>query len=202
MAVKINLLPEVRVVKIKASAQRRLATTVTIVIGLIFTGIVIGLIFIIGYYAAESAQRKSEASNLQHDVDQFHDMELDATTLQEHLKSFSNLNASRVAVTEVFTQLVKTIPPDVSVNSFSLDPNYTATISGIAPSYKELGVFTKALEDYNVSFKPQSDLDRKPIFSNVAITASAKDTTTNAVSYTITFKVDQAIVKNNQDVAQ
>lgn len=196
MAASINLLPEVRVIKIQAGQRKRLYTTITITVGLVVVGIIAGLLVTIGFYAAESARLKSEAQNLQNDVNKSKAMELDAATLQEHLSSWSGLNNQRVSGSAVFSQLVKTIPPDISVTSFQLTTDYVATISGSAPSYKSLGVFAKALEDYNVTFKPQNGIDHKAVFTDVAISQSAKDTTGSKVTYTMSFKVDKSVVES------
>lgn len=193
----INLLPEVRVIKLKSAHNKRLATTLTILLGLVLAGIIVGLIVVIGYYAGESRLRDNQAQSLKRDVDKFHTTEEQATTVQQHLASFSNLNSKRIAVTAVFSNFVKTIPPQVSISSFDLNENYEVSVSGTADSYKTLGVFTKALEDYNTSFKPQTNLDKAPIFSNVAILQSNKDATTNSVSFSMSFSVDKKIAQAN-----
>ncbi len=195
----INLLPEVRVVKIAEAKKKRVATTSAILSSLIILGIMVGLIALIGYYAGESRTRANTAKNLQADVDKYHDMELDATTIQEHMSSFTSLNGKRIAASAIFSQLVKTIPPDVSVNSFNLSQSYLATIGGTTSSYKQLGVFAQALQDYNVTFKPQPDLDRKPIFTNIVITQSSKDVSSGRVTYVMTFNVDQSVLASNKN---
>lgn len=198
MAANINLLPEVRVIKVKGAQRKRLATTVTIIIGAVLASVIVGLLLIIGYYAAQSNSKKSQANELQNQVNQYHNVELDADTLQEHLKTYASLNQSRIAVTEVFSQLVKVIPQDVSVSSFQLDEKYHASISGAAPNYHELGVFIQALESYNVTFKPNDNTARKPIFTNVTVSQSSKDASSGIVSYSLGFDVDSSIAKVNQ----
>jgi len=201
----INLLPEVRVVKLEAARRRRLSTTITILVGLVMGGVIVGLLLIIGYYIGETKIRANTANTLQADVDKNKSLEENATTIQQHLASFQQLNGKRVSASLIFPQLLKTIPPDVTVTSFSLADANTATISGVAPSYKELGVLAEALQEYNVTFKPQPDLDRVPIFTNVTITQASKGTgpgnvASSIVNYQISFDVDSAILKADANI--
>lgn len=198
----INLLPEVRVAKLQAAHKRRLSTTITVLVGLVLGGVIIGLLLIIGYYIGETKIRTNTAKNLQAEVDKSKDLEENATTVQQHLASFVSLNGKRVSASVIFGQLVKTIPPDVTVTTFSLTDANSAAIGGTAPSYKELGVFAQALQDYNVTFKPQPNLDRKPIFTNIVITQSSKGTgiAANTVNYQITFDLDASILQSNANI--
>ena len=201
MAANINLLPDVRVVRIKASQQKKLASTITIMIGTLTGAIILGLILAIGFYAGQSRIREGEAKDLQAEVDQKKDLEQSASTIQEHLKSFTKLNSNRVAAQSIFTHLVRTIPPNVTVKSLSQNEGNKITIAGETTDYKQLGVFVKALEEYNVSFKPQAD-SGKPIFTDVTIDQATKDTKTNQVTFSITATVDEKIFKVNKNIGQ
>lgn len=204
MAVSINLLPEIRMVKIRNAKRRKFITTLTILIGVITAAVVTGLIIVLGYYNNEYKSLQNKSKQLQAEVDKSKDLEQDSTNLQQHLSSFSKLNGNRIAASQVFANLVRTIPPQVIVKSFTINDKYVASITGSISnqndSYKVLGTFTKALEDYNTTFLPPGipeNYDRKPIFTDVTITQSAKDAANGNVSFGLSFKVDESVAKVN-----
>lgn len=198
MTVLINLLPEARMLKLKAARRRRLATSLTILTGVVAATIIVTFAILIGIEAANFETNKSQISRLKADVNTKHKLEQTAATIQEHLASFDQLNKARLSASDIFAQLVKTIPPNVSLNSFQITPDYSASVSGSADSFQTVGVFSKALEEYNVSFKHQANLDSKPVFYNVAIGGSTKDVVSGKVTFSLNFKIDKSVIEKNK----
>lgn len=198
MPVLINLLPEARVLKLKSQARKRLVTTLTIATITVTVATAAALILLIAYNQKTYAGNKSEIATRKKDIDSKRELEQTAATIQEHLASFDSLNKSRLAVSVLFCLLVKTIPPDVTVASFQVSNNNSVTVTGSTTSYKSVGIFTKALEDFNVSFKNLPELDRKPVFSNVKISQVSKDLNSNNLTYSMIFNVDQTILPKNK----
>lgn len=194
----INLLPEARLSKLQDIQRKRLATTVMIAVCIVVTTIIGTLLLLMAYNATVSSVNNGTISSLKADVAKSKDMEQGAATLQEHLDTFDYLNKNRLYASEIFSNFGNTIPTDVTVSSFALADDYTATISGTTTSIKQVSVFSKALEEYNVNFKPQANLARKPLFSDVKITSVSNDATASKVSFSMTFKVDPSLFKTKQ----
>jgi Tfp pilus assembly protein PilN len=195
MAVLINLLPEARLAKLRDVKRKRLATTVMIVVCVVILTIIGTLLVLMAYNATVSAANKGEITTLNEEIAKSKDMEQQAATIQEHLATFYSLNSSRLFASEIFSNFGNTIPSDVTVSSFALADDYTATISGSTSSIKQVSIFSNALEEYNVNFKPQENLDRKQLFSDVKITSVSKDNTSSKVTFSMTFKVDPSLFK-------
>ncbi|MBI2798142.1 PilN domain-containing protein [Candidatus Saccharibacteria bacterium] len=195
MSVLVNLLPEARILKLKAVSQRRFMTTLTIVVGVVVGTILITLLLLLGYTFSTQKLNQAKISSLQSDVDKSKDLEQKASTLQEHLASFAQLQGSRLYVSEIFRNLSNVVPSGVSVTSFEISDAYVITISGTAANYAQVATFAQTLKDYNVNYKPQQGLDRKALFSEVNITTVSKESGSEKVNFTMSFKVDPTIFK-------
>ena len=198
MSVLINLLPEARLIKLRDAKRKKLAMTSMIVVCVVIATIIVTLLLLMGYNAAVSASNKGRIFELKESVSKSKDVEQGAATLQEHLASFIKLNSTRLYASEIFSNFGNTIPSDVTVTSFALADDYTATISGSTTSIKQVSVFSNALEQYNVNFKPQPNLDRKQLFLSPTITSVSKDEAGSKVTFSMTFKVDPTLFKFKQ----
>lgn len=197
MNVHVNLLPEARVLKLQAQSRRRTVSAVTgLVCGLIAaTIIVFGMlqVFLISTYQLN----QTKISDLRSQADKSKDMEQQASTLQEHLASFYTLNKNRLYASKIFTNLDSAVPAGVTVNTLQISKDNVMTITGTAGSFADVASFAKALEDYNVNYKPQPELERKPLFTEISITTLSKDSSSNKVNYTMTFKVNADLFKKS-----
>jgi len=196
MMLQINLLPEARMLKLQAMARKRLATTITVVIGIVTATIIVTLLLLLGYTFSLSKANEARTSTLKKDIGSQTDMEQKAATLQENLAAFASLQKSRLYVSEIFRNLGNVIPADVKITSFQISNDYLVTVSGTAPNYVAVSTFSRTLQDYNVNFKPQPDLERKPLFTDPIITSVSKSTDgtgTAGVTFSMTFKVDPSL---------
>jgi Tfp pilus assembly protein PilN len=195
MVLQINLLPEARIVKLQAMARKRAFTTATIIVGIVFATIAITLLLLLGYMYSVHAANDARISSLKSTIAKSADSEKQAATLQQNLASFDSQNSSRLYVSQLFQNLGNVIPADVKITSFDISGSNEVTISGTAPSFAAVGVFSKALQEYNLNYKPQPNLERKALFSNVQITSVTKSTDggSDAVNFSMTFNVDPSL---------
>lgn len=197
MMLQINLLPEARMLKLQAMARKRMATTITILVAIVFATIIVTLLLLLGYTYSVSRSNEARIATLKKDVGSQKEMEQKAATLQENLAAFASLQSSRLYVSEIFRNLGNVIPTDVKITSFEISSDYLVTVSGTAPSFAAVSTFSKSLQEYNVNFKPQANLERKPLFTDPTITSVSKETGTgsasNGVNFTMTFKVDPSL---------
>ncbi len=199
MSLQINLLPEARIVKLQAMARRRNVTTATVVVGIIFGTIAITLVLLLGYTYSIHAATAARISTLKENIAKSADMEKQASTLQDNLAAFASQNSNRLYVSQMFQNLGNAIPSNIKITSFEITGDNQVTISGTAPSYVAVGVFSKALQEYNVNFLPQPNLERKALFTNVQITTVSKgsDNAGDSVNFTMTFNVDSSLFNKN-----
>lgn len=195
MTLQVNLLPEARILKLQAQARKRLANTIMILSGVVVVTIIITLVLLYGYTSALYRANESRVATLKKDIATQKEMEQKTATLQDNLASFAELQKSRLYVSEIFSNLAKVVPADVKISSFKISEDYIVTISGTAPSFAAVSSFSKALQEYNLNYKPQANLERKAVFSDVVITSVSKESgaTQSGVSYSMTFKVDPSL---------
>lgn len=195
MRVMINLIPEARLAKLRQKRNKRVMTTSAIVLGITVGTIVGTLVFLLGANVAISKTNETTISKLKEDVAKKKTLEQEASTLQEHLASFKDLNNKRLLVNKIFDQFSKTIQGDVKVQSFAVATDYTVTINGVAKTLRSVAGFDKAIEEYNVNFKPNSYKDfNGALFSDVKITSTSKaDSGDWPISFTMTFKADPKV---------
>ncbi|HMS92691.1 MAG TPA: PilN domain-containing protein [Candidatus Saccharibacteria bacterium] len=202
MSLQVNLLPEARILKLQAQARKRTANTIMILTGIVTVTIIITLLLLLGYTYSLYQANESRISTIKSDISTQQDMEQKAATLQENLASFSALQKTRLYVSEIFVNLSKIVPSDIKLSSFKISENYVVSISGTAPSFAAVSSFSKALQEYNLNFKPQANLERKALFSDVVIASVSKEegSGTSEVKFNMTFKVDASLF--NQSVNQ
>lgn len=198
MMLQINLLPEARILKLKDMTRKRTITTVTVIVVLVFATIIITLVLLLGYEYSLNQANLARVNTLKKDIANKHDLEQKSATLQENLAAFATLQKNRLYVSEIFRSLGSVIPANVKINSFQISSDYVVTVSGTAPSFAAVSTFSEALQQYNVNFKPQANLERKQLFSDVKITSVSRDSNSTSVAFTMTFKVDPAVFSQAQ----
>jgi Tfp pilus assembly protein PilN len=200
MTLQVNLLPEARILKLQAQSRKRLANTLMLLSGIVIVTIIVALLLLLGYTYSLYQANQSRISTLKKDIETQRDMEQKTATLQENLASFAQLQDSRLYVSEIFSNLSKIIPVDIKISSFKISEDYIVTISGTAPSFATVSSFSKALQDYNLNFKPQANLERKALFSDVVITSVSKESDTGGetVKFSMTFKVDASLFNSTE----
>lgn len=199
MNVKVNLLPEAKLHKIKSQAKRRNYATVAGLAGGIAAAVIIVLVMLQVFLLSTYAINENRMKELNREIDTSRDMEQKSATLQANLGSWSTLNDNRTYASRIFVNLANATPAGITISAFEISEEDVVTISGSAGSFAEVAAFAKALEEYNVNYKPQPDLERKPVFTEVKITSVNKDDNSNKVDYNISFKADKELLKKQSE---
>lgn len=200
MQVMVNLVPEARLTKLKQRRNKRVITTVAVLIAIVVGTVVGTLVVLLGANVAISKSNEATISKLRTDAGKYKAMEQDASTLQEHMLSFKQKNDSRLLVNKIFEHFGNTYQDGVKVQSFSVSADYMVTISGTAKTLRLVSVFDKAIEEYNVNYKPKSikNYDGQP-FSDVKITSTSKaDSGEYPISFSMTFKADKTFFERGK----
>jgi len=195
MSVRINLLPEARLIRIRDRKKKQYYTLLALIVIIGVLGILTVLVLFYGARIAQKNLNQGTINKLKTDVAAQRELELNSATLQEHLASNDSLNNKRIYVSEIFNQLVKTLPPKVKLSSLRVDEDYGVAIQGTADSLKTVGTFAKALEDFNVNFANLPETERKPFFLEVTIEQVTKQSDSETVNFTIKFKVDRSLIE-------
>lgn len=194
MNIQVNLLPEAKLAKMRNQAKRKLYTSITTALAVVFgvscITFVMLYVFLIGTYQAG----KNTADNLKQEISKSSVLEEKAATLQENLAAFYSLNETRTYSSRVFVNLFNVIPTNVSISSVSISGDGKLSITGTTDSFLDVSKLANSFELYNVDYLPQEGLERKPIFSGVNITGLSKSED-GKTGFTLDMKVDQEILK-------
>jgi hypothetical protein len=196
MNIQVNLLPEAKLNKIRNKSKKRTYTTFTILLAIIIViaaALLIMLrVFLLGTYQVG----KNKISSLKTEVGKSKDMEESAATLQQNLASFYNLNAKRTNASRIISNFFKAVPANVTISSISLNDKGAFTVSGSTATFADVSRFASSLEQYNLDYLPQPDLDRAQVFTSVSINSVNKNE--GRTDFSITFTVNEAVLKNQR----
>lgn len=195
MNIQVNLLPEARIHKLRNQAKKRTYSTIAGLTGGILLASIVVFVMLQGFLAATYGANKDRISKLNAELETSKPMEEEAATLQANLASFYKLNSNRTYVTRFFTNFFKMVPSFVKIDSVSISADNTVTITGNTGSFADVSRFANLLEEYNLNYLPQEDLDRVAVFTDAEFTSVSKDTKTGKTTFTMTFKVNQELLK-------
>ena len=195
MNIQVNLLPEARMHKLRNASKKKTYATIAGLAGGIALAAIIVFLMLQGFLTATYAANNNKINSLNKELESSKPMEQEATTLQNNLASFYQTNKNRTYVTRFFTNFFKMIPDFVKIDSVSIGGDNTVTIAGTTNSFADVSRFANLLEQYNLNYLPQPDLDRVAIFTDANFTSVSKDTKTGKTTFSMTFKVDQDLLK-------
>ena len=195
MNIQVNLLPEARMHKLRNASKKKTYATIAGLAGGIALAAIIVFLMLQGFLTATYAANNNKINSLNKELESSKPMEQEAATLQNNLASFYQTNKNRTYVTRFFTNFFKMIPDFVKIDSVSIGGDNTITIAGTTNSFADVSRFANLLEQYNLNYLPQPDLDRVAIFTDANFTSVSKDTKTGKTTFSMTFKVDQDLLK-------
>ena len=195
MNIQVNLLPEARIHKLRNQAKKRTYSTIAGLTGGILLAAIVVFVMLQGFLAATYGANKERINKLNAELETSKPMEEEAATLQANLASFYKINNNRTYVTRFFTNFFKMVPSFVKIDSVSISADNTVTISGNTGSFADVSRFANLVEEYNLNYLPQEDLDRVAVFTDAEFTSVSKDTKTGKTTFTMTFKVNQELLK-------
>ena len=195
MNIQVNLLPEARIHKLRNQAKKRTYSTIAGLTGGILLAAIVVFVMLQGFLAATYGANKDRINKLNAELETSKPMEEEAATLQANLASFYKLNNNRTYVTRFFTNFFKMVPSFVKIDSVSISADNTVTISGNTGSFADVSRFANLVEEYNLNYLPQEDLDRVAVFTDAEFTSVSKDTKSGKTTFSMTFKVNQELLK-------
>ncbi len=195
MNIQVNLLPEARIHKLRNQAKKRTYSTIAGLTGGILLAAIVVFVMLQGFLSATYGANKERINKLNAELETSKPMEEEAATLQANLASFYKINNNRTYVTRFFTNFFKMVPSFVKIDSVSISADNTVTISGNTGSFADVSRFANLVEEYNLNYLPQEDLDRVAVFTDAEFTSVSKDTKTGKTTFTMTFKVNQELLK-------
>ena len=195
MNIQVNLLPEARIHKLRNQAKKRTYSTIAGLTGGILLAAIVVFIMLQGFLSATYGANKERINKLNAELETSKPMEEEAATLQANLASFYKLNNNRTYVTRFFTNFFRMVPNFVKIDSVSIAADNKVTITGSTGSFADVSRFANLVEEYNLHYLPHEDLDRVAVFTDAEFTSVSKDTKTGKTTFTMTFKVNQELLK-------
>jgi Tfp pilus assembly protein PilN len=194
-SIQFNLLPDAKATYISAQRNRKLVTT----IALLVSGISIA-IFVIVFFSVNVVQKKvlSDADkNVKNDTQKLKDIPSigQILTVQNQLQTLSSLHQNKHAVSRIFTYMPQLTPAAAHISSLNLDLGASSLqVNGTADSQKTVNTFVDTLK--YAEFKT-SDTDQGNLaFSNVLL--SSFSITPGQVSYAISANFNPVLFSNPQ----
>lgn len=197
MSIQINLLPEARMAKLRNKSKKTRYIAIASVMGGSLLAVSVVLIMLQVFLVGTFAQGEDKIKNLNADISKSSTVEQVSATLQANLASFYALNNSRTYASRIFSNLFKAVPENITITSVGIDSKDVISISGTTDSFADVSKFAAILELYNLNYLPQADLERKAVFTDTLIVSVSKSTD-GKVSFSITCKVDQALLKQQR----
>jgi Tfp pilus assembly protein PilN len=195
MNIQVNLLPEARIHKLRNQAKKRTYSTIAGLTGGILLAAIVVFIMLQGFLSATYGANKERINKLNAELETSKPMEEEAATLQANLASFYKLNSNRTYVTRFFTNFFRMVPNFVKIDSVSIAADNKVTITGSTGSFADVSRFANLVEEYNLNYLPQEDLDRVAVFTDAEFTSVSKDTKSGKTTFSMTFKVNQELLK-------
>ncbi len=159
--IEINLLPDVRLNRLKEQHMRKLASTAMILVASVCGGLLL-----LGWVITQGENLRIQS--LTHDIVN-KQKQISSTphlsdilTTQQGLTSLAELYQHRVYLSTFFGILQKISPKDVSISSLTLAEGNVITISGKAKDYLTASRLARAMEVSGVSI----DRDNSPSAQN------------------------------------
>lgn len=194
--IQLNLLPDVKLLYIKAQRQRRLVISVSV---LVSGGAVVLLLLLLSYNGLQKKHLSDLTKDIKQENSQLADKpEIDKIlTVQNQLQSLTALHDQKPAAARLFDYLNQVTPASVNITTFTIDfTTDTATITGTSDSLSNVNKYVDTLKYITYTTDENSD-KAEPAFSNVVLSSfglntGAKDNS-QAASFTITLSFDKTI---------
>jgi Tfp pilus assembly protein PilN len=203
--IQLNLLPDVKLLYIKAQRQRRLVVSASV---LVTAGSIVLLVLLLGV----NGLQKKHLNDLSKDIVK-ENKQLESKpninkvlTVQNQLESLTALHDGKPAVARLFTYLNEVTPASVNITSFNMDfTQYTATITGTSDSLGNVNKYVDSLKFITFT-TTDDDQESKPapafkdvVLSSFGLNTGSKDSN-QAASYTITLSYDPTIFDITKNV--
>lgn len=195
MSVRINLLPEARLIKLKNQQTKRLVTVVCVVITSSVGIILAVLVLLLGARNLQYGQNTQKIEELKTEIASKKSTEQDTAWFNAALSESDRLSNNRILISQLFTRLSEAKPPGITFTSISVDPQYKVTAAVKAPDFNAVSLFINSLKTYNVTFSEIAGFDRVPVFKDVDVETVTRNKESVNADFEVTFVVDEKLVK-------
>ncbi|HVV66707.1 MAG TPA: PilN domain-containing protein [Candidatus Saccharimonadales bacterium] len=202
--IQLNLLPDVKMEYIKAERQRRLVTSVSILVT------IAAIVLLLLLLSVDGLQKK-HLSDLNKDIKSYStklENEPQITkilTVQNQLESLTQLHDQEPAAARLFTYLNQVTPSNVNITDFKIDfTQNTVSITGTANTLADVNKYVDTLK--LTTFTTGTDSTPQPAFSDVVLSSfslngsSTGGKSAQPAAYTITASYDKTIFDITQNV--
>lgn len=195
--IQFNLLPDVKLDYIKAQRTKHAVTVISGLVAASALGVLVLLFVAVNVLQKQHINRVSkditkESKQLKSipDIDKI-------LTVQNQLRSLSDLHKKRPMSSRTFDYLTQIAPPNVGITKLNLDfDNSTMKISGTADSLTTVNKLADSLKF--TTFQAGKDGEQKKAFSSVVLTNF--DRNNLEAIYIIDLKFDSLIYSSADDV--
>lgn len=198
MTVRVNLLPEARVLKLKNQQTKRVTILICSVVVFGVGAALVVLLLLLGARTIQISQNDKKISELHSQIDAKKSTEESVAQFNQALSESSRLSDNRILISQLFDRLTDALPKNVKLTDLSVDPTYKVKASVQAPDYNTVDLFGNALRSYNVTNKFVKGFDRKAVFTDIRIDSVSTGKSGLALAgkvFDVTFAVDKDLVK-------
>jgi hypothetical protein len=188
LSARINLAPEVYQKGQRDKRRRRIATTLSIMIGSAAIGITVVSLLIVGGQKVAISLLGGNVKTLEQQFDAKPNIQA-AVTTQEHLASLGNLYSQRVYLSKFLQVLQSVVPQNASVSQVSIDNSNNVQVTATAKTYNLATKFTDAIIASNVEVGPDASTANQPYFSNVQLGSVGSDASASQNNSGVNFKI-------------
>lgn len=200
--IQLNLLPDVKLLYIKAQRQRRLVMSVSV---LVTGGAILLLVLLLSFNGLQKKHLNDLTKDITKENSQLQGKPniTKVLTVQNQLESLTALHEAKPAAGRLFTYLNQVTPASVNITTFTIDfTQDTATITGTSDSLSNVNKYVDTLKV--ITYTTDGSSKPVPVFSNVVLSSFGLNTgskdVTQAASFTITLSYDKTIFDNTQKV--
>ena len=198
MTVRVNLLPEARVLKLKNQQTKRVTILICSVVVFGVAGALVVLLLLLGARSFQITQNDKKITDFHGQIDAKKGVEEEVAQFNLALSESSRLSDNRVLISQLFDRLTDALPKNVKLTDLSVDPTYKVKASVQAPDYNTVDLFGNALRSYNVTNKFVKGLSNKAVFTDIVINSVSTGKSGQASVgkvFDVTFAVDKDLVK-------
>lgn len=196
MSVRINLLPEARMIKLKNQQTKRLVTVICVVLCSSVGIILVVLLLLLGARNVQYASNKAKLENdLNKKLESKKNVEQDLAWFNGAILEAHTLSNNRILISQLFDRLTNAAPDGIKITNLSVDGDYVVKASVEALNYNNVSLFMDSLENYNVTFGFIPDFERESVFHDIDVQSVTKGKQDSGADFEITFTVDEKLVE-------
>lgn len=196
MSVRINLLPEARMIKLKNQQTKRLVTVICLVLCSSVGIILIVLLLLLGARNVQFSANKDKIDNeLGNELKNKAALEQELAWFNGAVTEAYYLSDRRILISQLFDRLADSAPEGVVITDLTVDADYKVKASVEALDYSNVALFINALKTYNEKFGYIDGFDREPVFHEVKVEAVTEEGEDSGADFEVTFVVDEKLVK-------